>query len=142
MMGHRAIYADGWKAVTRHQPGVAFDDDDWELYHLAEDRSECVNLAAAMPDKVGEMVALWWKEAEEYGVLPLDDRTIELFFTRYRDRSPHPSSRRYTYYPPMSPLPGQVAPSLGGRGWDMAATIDRPAGSAACSMPPARRTQG
>jgi len=24
MMGHRAVYADGWKAVTRHQPGVAF----------------------------------------------------------------------------------------------------------------------
>ncbi len=129
MMGHRAIYADGWKAVTRHQPGVAFDHDDWELYHLAEDRSECVNLAATMPDKVGEMVALWWREAEEYGVLPLDDRTIELFFTRYRDRSPHPPSRRYTYYPPISPLPAQVAPSLGGRGWDMAAVIDRPAGA-------------
>ena len=57
--------------MTRHQPGVAFDDDDWELYHLAADRSECANLAAAMPDELGEMVALWWKEAEEYGVLPL-----------------------------------------------------------------------
>ena len=56
MMGHRAIYADGWKAVTRHQPGVPFEDDDWELYHLAEDRSECHNLAAAMPDKVAELV--------------------------------------------------------------------------------------
>ena len=63
------------------------------------------------------------------GVLPLDDRTIELFSTRYRDRSPHPTSRRYSYFPPMSPLPGQVAPALGGRGWDMAATIDRPEGA-------------
>ena len=62
-------------------------------------------------------------------MLPLDDRTIELFFTRYRDRSPHPTSRRYAYYPPMSPLPGQAAPALGGRGWDMAATIDRPEGA-------------
>ncbi|HEV3281328.1 MAG TPA: arylsulfatase [Acidimicrobiales bacterium] len=129
MMGHRAIYADGWKAVTRHRPGVPFEDDDWELYHLAEDRSECHNLAAELPDKAQELVQRWWAEAEEHGVLPLDDRTIELFGTRYRDRSPHPENRRYSYFPPMSPLPGQVAPSLGGRGWDMAATIDRPGGA-------------
>jgi len=129
MMGHRAIYSDGWKAVTRHQSGTPFEEDDWELYHLAEDRSECDNLAAAVPDKLTQMIELWWREAEEYGVLPLDDRTIELFFTRYRDGSPHPSSRQYTYYPPISPLPGQVAPALGGRGWDMAATIERPQGA-------------
>jgi arylsulfatase len=129
MMGHRGIYADGWKAVTRHQPGIPFENDRWELYHLAEDRSECRDLAAAMPEKLAELVDLWWSEAEDQGVLPLDDRTIELFFTRYRDHSPHPLSRRYTYRPPMSPLPGQVAPALGGRGWDMAATIDRPEGA-------------
>ena len=99
MMGHRAIYADGWKAVTRHQPGVPFEDDDWELYHLAADRSECHNLAAAMPDKVAELVALWWAEAEEQGVLPLDDRTIELFSTRYRDRSAHPTNRQLLLLP-------------------------------------------
>jgi arylsulfatase A-like enzyme len=129
MMGHRALYADGWKAVTRHQPGVPFDDDDWELYHLAEDRSECHNLAADRPDTVADLVRRWWAEAEEHGVLPLDDRTIELFFTRYRDHSPHPTTRTYSYFPPMAPLPAQVAPSLGGKGWDMTATIDRPTGA-------------
>ena len=30
---------------------------------------------------------------------------------------------------PCHPCPGQVAPALGGRGWDMAAVIDRPAGA-------------
>jgi arylsulfatase A-like enzyme len=129
MMGHRAIYLDGWKAVTRHRPGVPFEDDDWELYHLAEDRSECTNLAADQPERLAELVERWWAEAEEYGVLPLDDRSIELFSTRYRDRSPHPTNRRYSYFPPMSPLPAQVAPSLGGQGWDMSATIQRPAGA-------------
>jgi arylsulfatase len=129
MMGHRALYADGWKAVTRHQPGVPFEDDRWELYHLEEDRSECRDLAAEMPDRVAAMVAQWWEEAETYGVLPLDDRTIELFATRYRPHSPHPPDRTYTYFPPLSPLPGQVAPALGGRGWDMAATVERPAGA-------------
>ncbi len=129
MMGHRGIYADGWKAVTRHQSGVPFEDDDWELYHLDQDRSECHNLAAEQPERVAELVDLWWSEAEAYGALPLDDRTIELFMTRYRDGSPHPTSRKYTYYPPMSPLPGQAAPALGGRGWDMDAVIDRPEGA-------------
>ena len=116
MMGHRAIYADGWKAVTRHQPGVPFEDDRWELYRLTEDRSECNDLAGAMPEQVREMVELWWTQAEEQGVLPLDDRTIELFMARHREHSPHPPSRRYSYFPPLSPLPGQVAPPLGGRG--------------------------
>ncbi len=116
MMGHRAIYLDGWKAVTRHRPGVAFEDDDWELYHLAEDRSECTNLAADQPERLAELVERWWAEAEEYGVLPLDDRSIELFSTRYRDRSPHPTHRRYSYFPPMSPLPGPGRTQPGGQG--------------------------
>ena len=81
------------------------------------------------PERLAELIERWWAEAEEYGVLPLDDRSIELFSTRYRDRSPHPTDRRYSYFPPMSPLPAQVAPSLGGRGWDMSATIQRPAGA-------------
>jgi arylsulfatase A-like enzyme len=129
MMGHRALYLDGWKAVTRHTPGVPFDDDDWELYHLEADRSECDNLAAAQPEKVTEMVDRWWQEAETFGVLPLDDRTIELFLTRYRDGSPHRADRHYRYFPPMSPMPAQVAPALGGRGWDLVASIDRPEGA-------------
>jgi arylsulfatase A-like enzyme len=128
MMGHRALYANGWKAVTRHRAGVPFEEDEWELYHLDEDRSECADLAASMPQKVEELVGLWWEEADRYGVLPLDDRTLELFGARYREHSPHPADRHYVYFPPMSPLPAEAAPALGSRGWDMTATIERPAG--------------
>src|ERR1022692_1467071 len=147
MMGHRAIYSDGWKAVTRHTPGVAYDDDDWELYHVAVDRSECVNLAAAQPGRLADLVDLWWREAREHGVLPLDDRTIELFGAREqgtvdkaraglgglaaarRDYTPHPPDRHYVYRPPMSPMPAQAGARIGGRSWDLAATIARPAGA-------------
>ncbi len=129
MMGHRGIYADGWKAVTRHTPRTPFDDDVWELYHLTADRSECTDLAAEQPETLARLVALWWDEAEAQGVLPLDDRTIELFSIRYRDHSPHPTDRRYVYRPPMAPLPAQVAPALGARGFDLTATIDRTAGA-------------
>jgi arylsulfatase len=129
MFGHRAIYADGWKAVTRHTKGAAFDDDDWELYHVAADRSECVNLAASEPDRLAAMVELWWREAESHNVLPLDDRTIELFGARFRDGSAHRVDRHYTYFPPVSPLPSQVGASIGGRSWDLEAVIDRPSGA-------------
>ncbi len=93
------------------------------------DRSECHDLAAEEPERLAALVDLWWAEAEAHGVLPLDDRTIELFGTRFRDRSAHPASRHYTYLPPMTPMPAQAAAAISGRSWDMWATIDRPAGA-------------
>ena len=64
--------------MTRHIQGQSFDDDQWELYHLDADRSECNDLASTHPEKLEELVSLWWREAEAHNVLPLDDRTIEL----------------------------------------------------------------
>ncbi len=129
MMGHRAIHADGWKAVTRHLAGTPFDDDRWELYHVAEDRSERHDLAEEQPEKLAELVDLWWQEAEANGVFPLDDRTVQLFGARFRENAPHRADRHYTYRPPMTPLPAQAGPQVGGRSWDLLAAIDRPQGA-------------
>ena len=74
MLGHRGIWKDGWKAVTHHESGKPFDEDRWELYHLADDFSEYDDLAEREPAKLKEMIDLWWAEAEKHGVLPLDDR--------------------------------------------------------------------
>jgi arylsulfatase A-like enzyme len=52
MFGHRGIWHDGWKAVAFHPVGTPLDDDQWELYHLAEDFAENTDLAAAHPDKL------------------------------------------------------------------------------------------
>jgi len=128
MFGHRAMYAEGWKAVTRHTPGVSFDDDIWELYNLTSDPSECNDLAEQEPERLAQMIEQWWVEAETYGVLPLDDRGVELFGARFGEHSPHRPDRRYTYRPPMAPLPTQSAASLGGRSWTLTATVDRNAG--------------
>lgn len=128
MVGHRAIYSDGWKAVTRHQPGTSFDDDVWELYHVDKDRSETNDLATAEPERLAALIELWWQQAEQEGVLPLDDRGVELFGARFADRTVHPSSRRYIYRPPMSPLPAQAAAAIGGRSWDLRARIERAQG--------------
>ena len=128
MTGHRAIWAEGWKAVTRHEKGDDYDSERWELYHLADDPSECHDLADERPEKVAEMVALWWREAETHGVLPLDDRTIELFGARFAPGTVHAPQRTYRYHPPLAPITPQAGPALGGRSWTMSALIDRPAG--------------
>ncbi|MDA3001058.1 MAG: arylsulfatase, partial [Actinomycetota bacterium] len=125
MHGHRAIYADGWKAVTRHEMGTNFDEDRWELYHVAVDRSETEDLAADEPKRLQELIALWWREAEREGVLPLDDRGIELMGVRFAANTPHPPDRVYRYRPPMSPLPAQASPAIGGRSWDLEALVER-----------------
>jgi len=121
-MGHRGIWVDGWKATTYHESGVPFDDDRWGLYHLDSDFSECHDLAAAEPERLASLVEAWWAEAEAHGVLPLDDRTIELFFTPPRPGTPH-STRSYTYLPPMAHVPADAAPRLGGRRWSLTASI-------------------
>jgi arylsulfatase len=128
-MGHRAIYADGWKAVTRHDTGVAYDDDVWELYNLHNDRSECNDLALKEPDKLNEMIALWWDEARQYNVLPLDDRGVTLFGIRPGDHGPHRLDRNYSYFPPITRIPTAASAPIGGRSWDFVAHIVRPAGS-------------
>ncbi|MEO6571830.1 MAG: arylsulfatase [Ilumatobacteraceae bacterium] len=128
MAGSRALVADGWKAVCKHQPGADFDAESWELYDLSTDASECDDLAAAEPDRLAGLIELWWQEAERHGVLPLDDRGIELFGARFRDRSPHPTDRRYVYRPPMSPIPAQASAAVGGRSFDLTARITRVAG--------------
>jgi arylsulfatase len=125
--GHRAIYSDGWKAVTRHVPGTDYDDDVWELYRYREDRSECRDLAAEEPDRLASLVDLWWIEAAEHGVLPLDDRGVQLFAARFDDHSPHRTDRRYVYHPPMTRICSATAAGIGGRSFDIDATIERDA---------------
>jgi arylsulfatase len=134
MSGHRAMYDEGWKAVTRHVHGASFDDDRWELYNVEVDPSECHDLAREQPDKLAELIERWWHDAELYGALPLDDRGIELFGARFRDNSPHPTSRHYTYLPPISPVPPQAAAGIGGRSWDLDAKVERVKGAGGVIM--------
>jgi arylsulfatase len=125
MFGHRGIIHDGWKAVTHHTKGRPFNMKEWELYHLDEDFSECVNLAIEKPEKLKKLVDLWWSEAGRYDVLPLDDRNIELFGTgRFQPGSVH-EKRHYIYYPPISHIPADVVPLFGARTWIIDAEIQR-----------------
>jgi arylsulfatase A-like enzyme len=128
MAGSRALVSGTWKAVQKHVAGADYDTEVWELYDLDADPSECDDLAAAEPERLAALVELWWSEAERHGVLPLDERTIELFGARFRDQSPHPGDRRYVYRPPMSPIPAQASAAIGGRSFDLTARVTRAAG--------------
>jgi arylsulfatase A-like enzyme len=120
--GHRGLWDDGWKITTYHQPGQPFDDDEWGLFHVDEDFSECHDLAAEHPERLREMIDAWWVEAGKNGVLPLDDRMIELFLLPSRPATPH-ARTDYVYYPPMSHLSMDAAPRLGMSSWDITADV-------------------
>ncbi|MCP4749992.1 MAG: arylsulfatase [Proteobacteria bacterium] len=124
MFGHRGIWHKGWKAVTFHQQGTSFDDDVWELYHVEEDFSECRDLARERPDKLKELTELWWAEAGKYGVLPLDDRSWQLFGGRQKPNSPR-ARRRYVFHPPISHINADAAPAIGSRSFTLSVEIDR-----------------
>ena len=127
MFGCRALYLDGWKAVTYHpvqDTSVAFVDDEWELYHVSVDPSECHDLAVAEPERLAGMVGRWWDEARTYGVLPLDNRPFsDLVFDRPR---PVPERSRYVYYPGAAAVPEMVAVNVRNRSHRIAATVDIP----------------
>lgn len=126
MLGTRGIWADGWKAVAVHAPLTSkgnFDQDEWELYHVDVDRAEANNLAAEHPEKLQELIALWFSEAEKNLVLPLDDRSAveQLGIERPAEE---PARERYVYYPGTSPVPEGVAVNCRGRSYKILADVE------------------
>lgn len=69
--GNRGIWVDGWKAITNHIYAKEYLNESWELYHTDEDFSESNNVADRYPEKLKELITLWYVEAGKYGVLPL-----------------------------------------------------------------------
>jgi arylsulfatase A-like enzyme len=129
MLGSRAIWHDGWKAVTTH-PTISgwshFNDDTWELYHTDTDRSELYDLASEHPDKVRELVNLWFAEAGANGAFPLDDRTPLEVLNTPRPQLASPRDR-YVYYPDTADVPEQQAVNIHNRSYTIGAQVDIPA---------------
>jgi len=129
MLGSRAIWHDGWKAVTNH-PTIAgwshFNDDEWELYHVETDRSELHNVASANWDKVRELQNLWFAEAGANGAFPLDDRSpLEILTTPRPVLSP--PRNRYVYFPDTAEIPESQAVNIRNRSYAIGALVDIPA---------------
>lgn len=136
MFAHRAIWADGWKAVALHWSQAMlmrlghiehefhdgdYDADTWELYNLDDDMSEMNDLAARYPDKLRELVEMWWEDAERYQVLPLDDSLL----ARLLVSRPAVFEPRDVYcYSARVRLPRQGSPVLRDRSYTISADVD------------------
>ena len=111
MLGTRAIYHDGWKAasVTPAAPNAWGDFADPALGAVQRDAdpSECHDLAEENPEKLQELVALWWAEAGKYGALPLESRDALGILLAPRPQLSKPRDR-YIYYPDCAEVPESV----------------------------------
>jgi arylsulfatase len=126
MLGSRAIWHDGWKAVTIH-PTISgwghFGKDTWELYHTDLDRAELHNLADQEPDRLNEMISLWYAEAGRNGAFPLDDRSAVEIITTPRPLL-SPARTRYVYYPELAEVPEAQAVNIRNRSYGIGALVD------------------
>jgi len=141
MMGHRAIYHDGWRAVcpvpgpSFTEAGMGFGDmvideaklreldaKGWELYHVDEDFSETTNLAADNRPQLIELIATWYAEAGKYKVLPIDSRGT----ARLAEERPQLAMERsrYVYYPGTASVSNFSAPQVLNRPHSITAKID------------------
>jgi len=106
MFGNRAIWVDGWKAVTLHANRMPwevnvvlpFDNDKWELYKVSEDFSESTDLSAQYPEKLEELKKIFDEEAWKYNVYPLYDDMIKRLM-KQQDRL-FGDQKEYVYYAP------------------------------------------
>jgi arylsulfatase len=119
LLGDRAIWVDGWKAVCRHTKGVDPDSEMWELYHLDVDFSEIHDLAQEQPERLAKMKTLWLQEAKANQVLPLDDREWD----RAADRIREHSRAVHVFYPGMSRVDRLMGPDVTGRSFSIKAEI-------------------
>jgi arylsulfatase A-like enzyme len=146
MLGHRAIYHDGWRAVCPW-PGPSFteagfgfgqpitaekltelDATGWELYHVAEDFAENHDLSAEHRDKLIALIATWYAEAGKYGVLPVDGSGL----ARMVAEKPLVAAPRdrYVYLPNTQSVPFFAGPRVLNRPHSITADVQIPDGGA------------
>ncbi|CAE7430509.1 atsA_6 [Symbiodinium sp. CCMP2456] len=135
MLGNQGIYHDGWMAsALRGVPWVSENppadllEMPWELYHVEEDFSQANDLAKEHPEKVKELVKLFFAEASRYNVLPLDDRKTARLAV---DNRPSLTQGRTKFvYPNLLRLTEGSSPDLKHKSHTITANVVVPEGGA------------
>jgi arylsulfatase A-like enzyme len=126
MGGTRAIWHQGWKAAALSPAApdawAGYATQRWELFDTEHDPCECHDLAAQHPEKLQELIGLWWAEAGRYEALPLENRNAIEILTTDRPQLSKPRNR-YVYYPGCAEVPESVAPNLRGRSYTIAVEV-------------------
>jgi arylsulfatase len=135
MLTNRAIYQDGWVAVSRFgvpwQTAGRFGDFSsapWELYNIEHDFSQAVDLAKQNPGKLKQLQAAFEAEAKKYNVLPLDSRMSERLDPALRASGEPRTS--WTYHGNTVWLPEPIGPQLFPRAHTITADLTIPKGGA------------
>jgi arylsulfatase len=131
MLGMRAIYHDGWVACTTPVTPLGDPSDPkadvingytWELYNVAKDFSQAVNVAGKYPEKLHDLQLLFYAEAAKYNVLPLDNTRLPR-----TDVSIRPSltlgHREFTYSGTITRIPEGAAPNLKNKSFRITADV-------------------
>jgi len=127
MLGSRAVWHKGWKAVSVH-PTIAgwgrFDEDRWELYDTDNDPTESHDVAAENAVKLQEMINHWFHLAGMYNGLPLLDKTaVEVLADPTRPQVAPPRDR-YVYYPDAAEVPEAAAVNIRNRSYSLAVEVE------------------
>ncbi|MCQ3804694.1 MAG: arylsulfatase [bacterium] len=123
MIGHRAMWQDGWKALARHRRNEPFEDDPWELYHIDSDFSECRDVATEHPDRLADLVRQWSEEAGRYSVFPLDDRYLAVRASTFQTPGSPRARDTFTYLGGATRIPGGVTPIVFNRSFSITARV-------------------
>ena len=97
------------------------DADGWELYNVVDDPAETRNRAADRPEKLAELTALWYRQAEEYGVFPLAAAGISRLLT-VRPTIAAPRDQ-LIWYPDAAPVYFGASPRLYNRPYSITAHV-------------------
>ena len=127
MLGTRAIWHKGWKAAAAVPAAPEswgdFHLQRWELFDTRTDPSECHDLAGEQPEKLQELIALWWTEAGRLQALPLESRDAIGILGTERPQLSKPRTR-YVYYPGGAEVPESVTPNIRNRSYTVAVELD------------------
>ena len=82
------------------------------------------DLAGQHPEKLRELVNLWFHEAGRYHGLPLEDRTaVEILADPTRPQVAPPRDQ-YVYYPDTAEVPETAAANIRNRSYSIAVEVD------------------
>ncbi|MEJ2206677.1 MAG: sulfatase-like hydrolase/transferase [Gemmatimonadota bacterium] len=131
MFGNRAIWADGWKAVTLHANRLPwdinvvqpFDQDEWQLYHVARDFSEADEVADEHPEKLEELKQLFDDQARKYHVYPLYDDMMQRIAKQHERMFGDRMSFTY-YFPGAVRIAEKASPPIKGRTHTITTQLD------------------
>ncbi len=127
MGGTRAIWHDGWKAAALSPSApdawADYPNQQWELFDTHLDPSECHDVADQHPEKLQELISLWWVQAGQYQALPLENRGVVDILGTERPQIA-PPRQRYIYYPGCAEVPESVAPNIRNRSYTIAVEVD------------------